>query len=119
MSTRASVVGGPSVARELSQATRSLKSASASRYAPDGAGRPPSGAILTTNPPNYGSLPPTEQHSASYSYDESGRVVDRRLDQESYNRTNFHARFDALGRLERTGFQGNLVGRWNYEGCGR
>lgn len=89
-------------------------------YGLDGAGRPASGAILTTNPPNYGSLPPTEQHSASYAYDEAGRVIDRSLDAESYNRADFHARFDAAGRLlERTGYNGNLVGRWRYDGCGR
>ncbi|MGZ6124255.1 MAG: hypothetical protein ACXWLR_04800, partial [Myxococcales bacterium] len=86
-------------------------------YALDGTGRPASGSILTTNP--YG-LSPTEQHSASYTYDDAGRVIDRRLDAESYNRTNFHARFDEAGRLlEQTEYQGGLVGRWTYDGCGR
>lgn len=90
-------------------------------YKLDAVGRALSGLVVTTNPQNLAApLPPTEQHSASYAYDEAGRVTDRRLDAESYNRADFHARFDAAGRLlERTGYNGNLVGRWRYDGCGR
>jgi hypothetical protein len=85
-------------------------------YALGGAGRADSGAIVTTNRPNYGSLPPTEQHAATYAYDDAGRTIDRHLD----GQTDFHAVFDEAGRLrERTGSQGKLVGRWTYEGCGR
>jgi hypothetical protein len=85
-------------------------------YQLDRAGRVISGAILTTNPPNY-PLPPTEQHATSYTYDDAGHVIERLLDRRT-DWTYFHARFDAAGRvLERT--QGGSTVRWTYDGCGR
>jgi hypothetical protein len=84
-------------------------------YKLDGAGRVISGSILTTNPPNY-PLPPTEQHEASYAYDDAGHLIARLLD----GKTDFQARFDAAGRvLELTRGAGNYTVRWTYDGCGR
>jgi hypothetical protein len=82
-------------------------------YQVDGAGRVISGAILTTNPPGW-SLPPTEQHEASYEYDDAGHLIERSLD----GKADFRARFDAAGELTELTY-GTFTLRWTYDGCGR
>jgi YD repeat-containing protein len=102
--------GGRPLARHARWYTTTNSFNSTESYRLDGAGRVISGAILITNPPNYGLLPPTEQHETSYTYDDAGHLIERLLD----GRTDFHARFDAAGRvLERD------TVRWTYDGCGR
>jgi len=87
-------------------------------YEADGTGRAESAAIHTTNSP-YVYLPPSEDHQATYVYDDAGHVTDQLID----GRTRFHAGFDAQGRvIERTG--PDVAGyttthTWTYEGCGR
>ncbi len=80
-------------------------------YQVDASGRVVSGSILTINP--YGPVP-TEQHEASYAYDDEGRLVDRSIDGNSV----FHARFDAEGRLIEL-LNGTMIRRWTYDACGR
>jgi hypothetical protein len=83
-------------------------------YQVDAAGQVVSGAIFTINPPNYWSLPPTEQHEAAYTYDQAGRLIDRSID----GKTVFHARYDESGRLIEL-LNGTVTRRWTYNGCGR
>src|SRR5207237_10138429 len=53
-----------------------------------------SGRIVITNPPGFG-MPETEEHEASYNYDDGGRLIERLVDGKTQSR----ARFDAEGRL--------------------
>jgi YD repeat-containing protein len=107
--------GGVVRCGEWTEGALSALSPSTESYKLDGAGRVISGSILTTNPPNY-PLPPTEQHEASYAYDDAGHLIARLLD----GKTDFQARFDAAGRvLELTRGAGNYTVRWTYDGCGR
>jgi hypothetical protein len=73
-----------------------------------------SSVIVTTNPPEYQQLPPTETHHATYAYDSAGHVIERLIDGKS----DFHARYDDAGHLlERVDSSQAL--RWTYDGCGR